>query len=175
MEKKQPLFKCEANHIEFIGISPTYSLNTITETLTKQGFTILEDKGTLPVFKGIIDDFGSCILSFFGRNDEVGTVLVKTERRLNEGEMMAILNRVKEELPGEPGYNDHGYRNPAKPNEIDYYWDLVEGYIEIQWDGYNYTRGENPDYAQSDGLDRICIWIRKPLIKDEEYWRSEVD
>ena len=47
-----------------------------------------------------------------------------------------------------------------------------EGVVKIQWDGFNV---QGYSFKNSDGLDHIVFSIGGPIVKDEEYWRSEVD
>ena len=119
--------------------------------------------------KGKIDGLGVCFLKIFGgkgsMKDSIGLVIVSTEHKYSEDEMMAVFEQVKEELPDSPLYDDGGYGVLPKPHEIRHFWDFKQGYVTINWDG-------GPD---GDGCDNITFWLRKPIVKDEAYWRSEVD
>jgi hypothetical protein len=51
-------------------------------------------------------------------------------------------------------------------------WDLSEGLVTIKWDGFNV---DGFSFKDNDGIDHIVFGISGPVVKDEEYWRSEVD
>ncbi len=86
---------------------------------------------------------------------------------------------MKQSMPCEPHYDDHGYGVMPKPHEIELVWEMEQGNVDMHWDGFNYNRGNEPNLPQRDGFDyvRIDLWdgtvIRRS--RDEEYWRSEVD
>ena len=102
-----------------------------------------------------------------------------TERRLSEEEMPPILDYMKKSMPMEPYYDDHGYGVMPKPHEINLFWKLPQGRVEMSWDGFNYTRGDEPNQPRGEGMDyvRLELWDCSLLeqTRDEEYYRSLVD
>ena len=70
------------------------------------------------------------------------------------------------------GFDYNGYGITPKPHEIDHFWDLNEGLLKIQWDGFNV---HNFVTKKNDGIDYLSLSLSWPVVKDESYWRSEVD
>ena len=64
-----------------------------------------------------------------------------------------------------PRGRSHRARHPVT-------WDLSEGLVTIKWDGFNV---DGFSFKDNDGIDHIVFGISGPVVKDEEYWRSEVD
>ena len=178
MENKRHILACESGYIKINGISLGLSPKEFHSALLEQGFTVV-DKDDPIVLKGNIEGLGTCFVKLFGtkgsETEAVSLVIVITESKYNEDEMMVVFHQMEEDLLGNALYDDGGYGVRPKPHEINHFWDLDQGYVTIQWDGYNYSRGNEPNFPKGDGLDQIAIWLRKPLIKDEAYWRSEVD
>ncbi len=163
--KKQRIFTLDSGRVEVNGISLGLPLATFQESLIEQGF-VLVDKGSPIVLKGNINGLGTCFLKIFREKDPVadliGLVIIITEHKYNENEMMEIFEQLKEDLHDDPLYDDGGYGVLPKPHEIRHFWDIAQGYVTINWHG-------------DDDRDNITFWLRKPLVKDEAYWRSEVD
>lgn len=122
--------------------------------------------------------FGPCTVRAYGTGMTTHVSLV-TERRLSEEEMLPILDYMMKSMPMEPYYNDQGYGIMPKSHEISHFWELPQGRVEMNWDGFNYTRGDKPNQPRGDGMDyiRIELWDRVCLqqTRDEEYYRSLVD
>ena len=131
-------------------------------------------------YKGDLPVFGPCnIHVVIPKELPVGHVSIVTERKVSEEEVLPMLEYMKQSMPCEPHYDDHGYGVMPKPHEIELVWEMEQGNVDMHWDGFNYSRGNEPNLPQRDGFDyvRIDLWdgtvIRRS--RDEEYWRSEVD
>ncbi len=122
--------------------------------------------------------FGSCTIRAFGTK-RITHVNLATERRLCEEEMLPMLDYMKKSMPMEPYYEDHGYGVMPKPHEINLFWEFPQGKVVMSWDGFNYTRGDEPNQPRGDGMDyvRLELWDCSVLeqTRDEEYYRSLVD
>lgn len=122
--------------------------------------------------------FGPCTIHIYGTSVIVHVDLV-TERKLSEEEMLPMLDYMKRSLSVSPYYNDHGYSVMPKPHEIDLFWEVPQGRIEMTWDGFNYTRGVEPNQPMGDGMDYVRIELYDSVCmqntRDEEYYRSLVD
>ena len=167
MEDKQQIFTLENGHVNIKDIHVGLPLEEAKRVLSEQDFTLVSDN----VVKGLIEGLGICVLKFRG-TDLIGSIIITTERKYSEDEMMTVFEQVKNELRAEPHFDYNGYGVVRKPHEIDDYWDLDEGMVEIKWDGFNvhgFTSRNN------DGTDTIVFQLNGPIVKDEEYWRSEVD
>jgi len=122
--------------------------------------------------------FGPCTIRVFGTNVITHASLV-TERRLSEEEMLPMLDYMKKSIPMESYYDDHGYGVMPKPYEINLFWELPQGRIEMSWDGFNYTRGDESNQPRGNGMDYIkielwdCVCLQQ--TRDEAYYRSLVD
>ncbi len=122
--------------------------------------------------------FGPCTVRTYG-TDIITHVYLETERRLSEEEMLPILEYMKKSMPMEQYYNDHGYGIMPKSHEIDLFGELPQGRVEMSWDGFNNTRGDNPEQPRGDGMDYIrielcdCVFLRQ--TRDGAYYRSLVD
>ena len=123
--------------------------------------------------------FGKCSVQVVGSPDHVTHARIMTERRMSEEEVLPILEYLERTMPTGMLYDDHGYGVLPKPHEVRNFWALPQGEVHMTWDGYNYTRGKEPNHPRGDGLDYIIIelWDIDKLnqTRDEEYWRSEVD
>ena len=122
--------------------------------------------------------FGPCTIHAYG-TDVITHVSLITEQRLSEEEMLPMLDYMKNSMPMEPYYDDHGYGVIPKPHEINLFWELPQGRVEMGWDGFNYTRGDEPNQPRGDGMDyvRLELWDCESLrqSRDEAYYRSLVD
>ena len=155
MEKSKHIFTYDSGFIELNGISVGLSAQEFQNRLIDQGFTC--DEG---IFKGIVNGLGDCIVKVLGGNDEIWTVLITTRSRFTEEDMLSVFKKVNEDFPCDPRYDDHGYGVMPQPHEINHFWDFDQGHVTMQWE---------------DNDKPISFWLRKPLIKDEQYWQSEVD
>ena len=156
MVNRQQIFTLAEGHIKIKGVYVGFPKETARKALLEQGFTIVEEQAERLVLKGDIEHLGVCRLTITG-DISIGKILVTTEKKYNEEEATAIFEQVKEELPDWPRYDYNGYGVSPRPHEIDFFWDLKEGLVKIRWDGH------------------ILFDIMGPIVKDEEYWRSEVD
>lgn len=163
MMRKQHIFKLEDGRVKIKGVYIGLPIEKAIQMLLNQGFC--ND------LKGNIEGLGVCKLTIRG-SENVGYIVVSTERKFTEEEALAIMNQVSSDFTDKPqfDYNDFGIK--SKPHEIDHFWDLNEGVVKIQWDGFNV---QGYSFKNSDGLDHIVFSICGPIVKDEEYWRSEVD
>lgn len=122
--------------------------------------------------------FGPCTIRIYG-TDVITHANLVTERRLREEEMLPMLDYMKKSMPIESNYNDHGYGVMPKPHEINLFWELPKGRVEISWDGFNNTRGDEPIQPRGDGMDyvRLDLWDSICFLqtRDEAYYRSLVE
>ena len=162
MMREQHIFKLEDGRVKIKGVYIGLPIEKAIQMLLNQGFS--ND------LKGNIEGLGVCRLTIRG-SENVGYLVVSTERKFTEEETLAIMNQVSTGFSDTPGfdYNDFGIK--PKPHEIDHFWDISEGLVTIRWDGYN-VQGYS---SNNDGLDHIVFSISGPVVKDEVYWRSEVD
>ena len=167
LETKHQIFTLENGHVKIMGIYVGLPLEEAKRVLSEQDFTEVSDD----VAKVFIEGLGMCVLKFWG-TDLIGSIIITTERKYGEDEMKIILGQVKKELRAEPHFDYNGYGLVRKPHEIDDYWDLDEGLVEIQWAGFNVHGFIS---RNDDGTDSITFRLKGPIVKDEEYWRSEVD
>ena len=165
------IFTVEDGRVKMKGIYIGLPSEKLTQVLLEQGFTVADDDSSPRVFKGNIGELGFCRLKISGA-DKVGMIIISTERECTEKEARAVIEQVKNDLHAEPGFDYNGFGIAPKPHEIDHFWDLDEGLIKIEWDGYN-THGYS--FRNDDGLDHITLRLMGPVAKDEAYWRSEVD
>ena len=172
MTNQQHIFTLEDGQVKIKGIYVGLATENSKQMLFEQGFTIADGKSTPLSFKGNIEGLGICDLMIREGNNKVVTIVVSTERKCTEEEALAVLEQVKTDLHAAPGYDYNDFGLTPSPNEIDYFWDLCEGLVTIKWDGYN-THGFS--FRDNDGLDYITFGLEGPIVKDEEYWRSEVD
>lgn len=171
MLNRQQIFTLENGRVKVKGAYVGLSKESTKKLLLEQGFTIDEEDIKCIDLKGNIDSLGVCNLRIWWGNNSIGRIVITTDKEYTEEEMMAILEQVKEELPDWPRYDYNGWGVSPKPHEIDYFWDLAEGLVKIVWDGYNIK----PFSHNKDGIDKISFEIWGPIVKDEAYWRSEVD
>ena len=115
--------------------------------------------------------FGECSLDI-GKvevGEIVGHATLVTRRRMNEDEMRTLYDYMKESMPIDVYYDDCGYGTLPEPGVLRHFWPLPQGEVHMYWNPYN----NNP------GLDHVKIELwdcaRLLQIRDEEYWRSEVD
>lgn len=120
----------------------------------------------LPKFGELILDIGS-----YEKNEKVGKVELKTTRRMNEEEVLPLFEYMKESMPVGAYYDDGGYGVPAPPHRISHFWPLPQGEVYMRWHGLDFSFDNELDNV------RIELWEQSQLneIRDEEYWRSEVD
>lgn len=122
--------------------------------------------------------FGPCTVHAYGK-DVIGRVCLITERKMREEEMLPMLEYMSQSMPMEPRYDDHGYGVMSKPHEVSLTWSLPQGEVTMEWDGFNYTRGNEPSHPSGDGLDFVRIILQDCALlrqfRDEAYYRSLVD
>ena len=122
--------------------------------------------------------FGPCTIHAYGK-DVIGHVDLVTERKMSEEEMLPLLEYMNQSMPMEPYYDDHGYGVMPKPHEVSLTWSLPQGEVTMEWDGFNYTRGNEPNHPCGDGLDYVHITLQDCALlrqsRDEAYYRSLVD
>lgn len=170
MVNHQQIFTLTNGRVNVKGIYVGLPIESARKMLLEQSFTIKEEDTERLDLKGNIDPLGVCHLRIWG-NNSIGRIVITTEKKYTEEEMMAIFEQVKEELPGSPRYDYNGFGVSPKPHEINFFWDLEEGVVTIVWDGYNVNMFSH----NNDGIDKISFEMMGPIVKDEAYWRSEVD
>jgi len=163
MMSEQHIFKLEDGRVKIKGFYIGLPIEKATQMLLNQGFN--ND------FKGNIEGLGVCKLTIRG-SENVGYIVVSTERKFTEEETLAIMNQVSTDFSTMPGFDYNDFGIAPKPHEIDHFWDLSEGLVTIKWDGLNVNGFSLKD---NDGTDHIVFSVSGPVVKDEEYWRSEVD
>lgn len=168
MVNKNHIFTVEDGRVKMKGICIGLPSEKLTQVVLEQGFTVADDDSSPRVFKGNIGELGFCRLKISGA-DKVGMTIISTERECTEEEARAVIEQVKNDLHAEPSFDYNGLGIAPKPHEIDHFWDLNEGLIKIEWDGYN-THGYS--FRNDDGLDHITLRLMGPVAKDEAYWRS---
>ena len=161
--KDRHIFNLEDGHIKIMGVYIGLSLEKAQQILLEQGFN--------SDFKGHIEGLGICKISIRG-NTDVGSIAIFTERKFTEEEALAIFNQVSSDFSTKPGFDYNGFGITPKPHEINHFWDLSEGFVTIKWDGFNV---DGFSFKENGGIDSIVFSISGPVVKDEEYWRSEVD
>ena len=161
--KDQHIFNLEDGHVKIKGVYIGLPIERAQQMLLDQGFD--------SDFKGNIEGLGICRITFRG-NKDVGYIVVSTERRYTEEEALAVFNQVTTDFSARPGFDYNGFGIAPKPHEINHFWDLSEGLVTIKWDGFNV---DGFSFKDNDGMDHIAFSISGPVVKDEEYWRSEVD
>lgn len=161
--KDQHIFNLEDGHIKIKGIYIGLSIERAQQLLLEQGFD--------SDFKGHIKGLGICRINIRG-NKDVGSIVVVTERKFTEEETLVIFDQVSADFSTKPGFDYNDFGITPKPHEIDHFWDLSEGFVTIKWDGFNV---DGFSFKENDGTDHIVFSISGPVVKDEEYWRSEVD
>ena len=163
MMKEEHIFNLEDGHVKIKGVYIGLPIERAQQLLFDQGFD--------SDFNGNIEGLGICTITIRG-NKDVGYIVVSTERRFTEEETLAIINQVSTYFSTEPGFDYNDFGVAPKPHEINHFWDLSEGFVTIQWDGFNVN---GFSFKDNDGMDHIVFCISGPVVKDEEYWRSEVD
>lgn len=115
--------------------------------------------------------FGECTLDI-GSQENVGWVVLETVRKMSEEEVLPLFDYMRESMPIGARYDDGGYGVPAPPHKINHFWPLPLGEVYMRWHGLR-------DFCWYNGLDyvRLELWEQSWLneIRDEAYWRSEVD
>ena len=150
------------------GISPYYSMEETLKRLSGKGFVRTDDTAHGAIsYKGILSGLGTCSISLHGKDDGIRLIIISTESTFDEDEAFAILGQIEEDLESESRYDDGGYGVPIEPHIIRHFWDLDQGYVEMFWDTKFSRHG--------DDRNGIYFWFRPPTVKDEAYWRSEVD
>jgi len=144
------------------------------------GVSLCKKEEDMIMYKCNLPVFGPCnIYVNIPPKLPIGHVYIVTESKISEKDMLPMLEYMKQSMPCEPHYDDHGYRVMPKPHEIELVWEMEQGNVDMHWDGFNYDRGNGNNLPQGDGLDyvKIDLWdytvIRRS--RDEEYRRSEVD
>lgn len=172
MAHNSPLLKLEKGIIKIKGIYVGLPKEDLTQVLMEQGFTIVDNNTSPIVFKGNIENLGSCSLRIREAGNQVGAIVVRTEREFTEEEALAVFHQLRNDLHADPGFDYNGYGIAPKPHEIDHFWDLDKGLVTMQWDGFN-THGFS--FRSDNGRDHITLHLQEAVVKDEAYWRSEVD
>lgn len=172
MVNNNHIFIVEDGRVKIKGIYVGLPLEQLKPVLMEQGFTIADNNSSPRVFVGNIEGLGNCCLTIREGKDTVGAIVIRTECKCSEEEAQAVFEQVMNDLHAEPGFDYNGFGITPKPHEIDHFWDLNEGLLKINWDGFNI---HGFSFKNDDGLDHISFWLQGPIIKDEEYWRSEVD
>ena len=163
MMKDQHIFKLEEGCVKIKGVYIGLPIEKAIQMLLNLGFS--ND------FKGNIEGLGVCKLTFRG-SENVGYIVVSTERKFTEEETLVIMDQVSTDFSAKPGFDYNDYGITPKPHEINHFWDLSEGVVTIKWDGFNVDGFSSKD---NNGMDHIVFGISGPVVKDEDYWRSEVD
>lgn len=163
MMKDQHIFKLEEGCVKIKGVYIGLPIEKAIQMLLNQGFS--ND------FKGNIEGMGVCKLTIRG-SENVGYIVVSTERKFTEEETLVIMDQVSTDFSSKPGFDYNDFGITPKPHEINHFWDLSEGLVTIKWDGFNVDGFSSKD---NNGMDHIVFSISGPVVKDEEYWRSEVD
>ena len=158
----------------------TYDDEFNDSLLKWHGYRLIDRNKERITYKGDFPMFGLCnIHVYIPKELSIGHVSILTERKVSEEEMLPMLEYMKQSMPCEPYYDDHGYRVMPKPHEIELVWEMEQGNVGMHWDGYNYDRGVEPNLPRSDGYDYVRIdlwnWTVIRASRNEEYWRSEVD
>ena len=161
--REQQIFKLEDGRVKIKGLYIGLPIEKATQLLLSLGFS--ND------FKGNIEGLGICRLTIRG-SENVNYIVVVTECKFTEEEALVIMNQVSTDFSAKPGFDYNDFGVAPKPHEIDHFWDISEGFVTIRWDGFN-VQGYSS--KNNDGLDYIVFSISGPVVKDEEYWRSEVD
>ena len=180
MDELYNMFVSQEHHS--VGQSP---LNTPAEEfndsiLKTRGISLCDRSERSMTYKGELPVFGPCNIHVdIPTEFPICHVRITTERKVCEEEMLSMLEYMRKSMPVEPHYYDHGYGVLPKPHEIELVWELPQGNVDMNWDGFKYDRGNGPNLPKGDGYDFItidlwdCSSIRRS--RDEEYWRSEVD
>ena len=163
MMKDQHIFKLEEGCVKIKGVYIGLPIEKAIQMLLNHGFS--ND------FKGNIEGLGVCKLTFRG-SENVGYIVVSTERKFTEEEALVIMDQVSTDFSAKPGFDYNDFGITPKPHEINHFWDLSEGLVTIKWDGFNVDGFSSKD---NNGMDHIVFSMSGPVVKDEEYWRSEVD
>ena len=161
--KDQHIFNLEDGYVKIKGVYIGLPIERAQQMLLDQGFN--------SDFKGNIEGLGICRITIRG-NKDVGRIVVFTERKFTEEETLDIINQVSTDFSTKLGFDYNDFGIAPKPHEINHFWDLSEGLVTIKWDGFNV---DGFSFKDSDGKDNIVFSISGPVVKDEEYWRSEVD
>ncbi len=172
MQNKPQIFTLTNGRVHVKDIYVEQPVESAKKILLEHTFTMDSESGNIIEFKGYLGSLGLCKLKIWTKDyNTVGGIYISTEKRFTEEEMMEVFEQLKVELHGEPGYDYNGYGVSPKPHEVDHFWDLDEGLVSIRWDGYNVSMFSH----NQDGADKINLEVLGPVVKDEVYWRSEVD
>ncbi len=168
MENSNHIFTIEDGVIKVKGIYAGIPFEKSVQILLEQGFTMASSSE----FKGDIEGLGICSLRFRVIDSKITSIMICTERECTEEMVLNVFEHVSNDLHASPRYDYNGYGVVPKRHEIDHFWDLNEGFLTIEWDGFN---THIFSFRKGDGLDPIRFCLRGPVVKDEAYWRSEVD
>ena len=168
---KPPIFEIQEDKVKIRGIFLGMSIETAKQVLSEQEFVLEQEYSSSVVFSGHIEGFGASNIVIAG-SDSVCKIVVTSKRRVDEKEALAVFEQLKSELPGDPSFDWNDFGVMQRPHEIDHFWDLSEGFIMIQCDGFNV---HNFVTKKNDGIDYLSLSLSWPVVKDESYWRSEVD
>lgn len=172
MAREQHIFTSSDGHVAVSGVYVGLPFGQARQVLLEQGLAIDDDNSSPTVFNGDIGGLGTCSLKIWESNNKVVRIAVSTQRRLAEQEALAAIGQVAADLSADPQFDYNGFGVKPKPHEIDHFWDINEGLIKVLWDGFNV---QGFSFRNNDGLDHLSFSIYGPIVKDEAYWRSEVD
>lgn len=156
---------------EHLRIGELVTLNTPAEEFETIVSQWRKEGGILPVF-------GECSILPVDGDPLVRNVWITTARRMSEDEMLPLLEYMKQTMPVDILYNDHGYGVLPKPHELCHFWRLPQGEVHMTWDGFDYGYGKDAHIPNGDGLDYVTIWLRDcTLLKEvrDEAWYRSVD
>ena len=118
----------------------------------------------------LLPKFGECTLDI-GSQKDVGVVYLETTRKMSEREVLPLFDYMRESMPIGVHYDDGGYGVPAPPHRINHFWPLPQGEVYMSWHGLDFKCDEGLDYVRIELWEQF--WLNE--IRDEAYWRSEVD
>ena len=153
---------------EHLSILHHAQLNTSAEVfnnaiLNWYGYSLCDRNEGGITYKGELPILGSCVIYVdVPKELPIGHVRIMTDRKVCEEEMLPMLEYMKQSMPCEPHYDDHGYKVMPKPHEIKLIWELPQGNVDMHWDGFNYDRGSGTNLPRGDGYDfvKIDLWDR---------------
>lgn len=172
MACEQHIFTSCDGHVAVSGVYVGLPFGRAKQVLLGRGFTIDDGNSSPTVLHGDIGALGTCSLKIWESNNKVVRIAVSTQRQVTEQEALAAIGQVAADLKAGPQFDYNGYGVAPKPHEINHFWDLSGGLIKVVWDGFN-VHGFSS--RNGDGLDHLSFSLQGPVVKDEAYWRSEVD
>lgn len=100
--------------IQRLGICNHVSLNTLPkrfcDEMIQSGYSFLSKGKHEMIFKAELPRFGSCSIHVYtsSKKSPIGHVRIITERKMREGEMLPLLEYMKQSMPVKPLYDDLG-------------------------------------------------------------------